>query len=173
MTEQTKRVILLAAGVLLVAPLLAASGSGSVATLSYLGQKSLPRGMRNNNPGNIRIGASPWKGKIPVARNTDGAFEQFEAYVWGIRAMILNLRSYFNAGTNTLRKIITKWAPSSDGNDTAAYIATVSAQTGLGPDAVLNFDQATLRKLVRAMAWVENGRDAVADDQFNYAWKLV
>jgi len=173
MSAQVQRLILIAVAFFIVTPLLAASGAGSVATLSYLGQNNLPRGMRNNNPGNIRISSNTWKEKLPIGQNTDGAFEQFRAYVWGIRAMILNLRSYFNSGTNTIRKIITKWAPSSDGNDTDAYINTVSAQTGLAPDQVLTFDRGTLQKLVRAMAYVENGRDAVQPNQFNHAWDLI
>lgn len=176
-SAEAKKLALIAVGVVLALPLLAATGGGSagaaLAALSYLGQAGLPRGMRNNNPGNIRISGNAWQGKIPVSSNTDGAFEQFKSYVYGIRAMILNLRSYFNNGNNTLRKIITKWAPAADNNDTAAYIFTVSAKTGFGPDQVLTFDQGTLRKLVRAMAFVENGRDAVTDQQFNYAWGLA
>ncbi|MCA9329527.1 hypothetical protein KDA11_02695, partial [Candidatus Saccharibacteria bacterium] len=34
-----------------------------------------PRGIRNNNPGNIRISNNQWRGKIPVSQNTDGSFE--------------------------------------------------------------------------------------------------
>lgn len=176
-SAEAKKLALIAVGVVLALPLLAATGGGSagaaLAALSYLGQAGLPRGMRNNNPGNIRISGNAWQGKIPVSNNTDGAFEQFKTYVYGIRAMILNLRSYFNGGNNTLRKIITKWAPAADNNDTAAYIFTVSAKTGFGPDQFLTFDQGTLRKLVRAIAFVENGRDAVTDQQFNYAWGLA
>ena len=173
MNFKNKNWIIWVLGALFIAPLLAASSSGAVASLSYLGQSGLPRGMRNNNPGNLRIGSSPWKGKIPVAQNQDGAFEQFEAYVWGIRAMILNLRNYFNGGFNTINKIIYKWAPPGDNNNTPAYVATVSNQTGFGPDQVLEFNQDTLKKLVRAMAYVENGRDAVTPDQFNYSWSIL
>lgn len=159
----------------------AAGGGGgvvidnSVATLSYLGQSGLPRGMRNNNPGNIRKGATKWQGKIPLSENTDGAFEQFVAYVWGIRAMIKNLQSYQrDRGLNTLAEIISTWAPSADNNDTAAYISAVSMTTAIPPNVYLNLKDAdTMRPIIKAMTRVENGRDAVTDAQFNYAWSIV
>lgn len=158
----------------------AANGSGAgtgtgVSSLSYLGQSGLPRGMRNNNPGNIRISNTAWQGKVPVSSNTDRAFEQFKTWAYGIRAMIKNLQSYQrDRGLNNLTQIISTWAPAADNNDTAAYIAAVSMQTGLSPTATLNLkDQSTMRKLVTAMAKVENGRDAVTDSQFNYAWSIV
>lgn len=152
----------------------AGAGAG-IANLSYLGQSGLPRGMRNNNPGNIRISNTAWQGKIPVANNTDRAFEQFSAFVWGIRAMIKNLQSYQrDRGLNNLSQIISTWAPAADNNDTTAYIAAVSLQTGISPTATLNLqDQNTMRKLVKAMSKVENGRDAVTDPQFNYAWSIL
>lgn len=151
-----------------------AATSAGVASLSYLGQSGLPKGMRNNNPGNIRVSGNPWQGKIPLSQNTDGAFEQFTAYVWGIRAMIKNLLSYYSSGTNTLQGIIYKWAPPSDNNDTAAYVAYVSNKTGFSPTQPIDLNnQTTMRKVVMAMTEVENGRPAVTTEQFNYAWNLV
>lgn len=151
-----------------------AATSASVATLSYLGQSGLPKGMRNNNPGNIRIGSSPWQGKIPNSQNTDGAFEQFTTYAYGIRAMIKNLLSYYNNGLNTLQGIIYKWAPPGDNNDSAAYVNFVALRTGLSPTQPLDLrNQTTMRKVVMAMAEMENGRPAVTTEQFNYAWTLV
>lgn len=170
---------LLAAGAVLLA-LVALTGtaqaatSASVATLSYLGQSGLPKGMRNNNPGNIRVSSNAWQGKIPLSQNTDGAFEQFKAYVWGIRAMIKNLLSYYENGLNTLQSIIYKWAPPSDNNNTAAYVAFVANKTGFSPTQALDLrNQTTMRKVVMAMAEVENGRPAVTTEQFNYAWSIL
>lgn len=151
----------------------AATGAG-VATLSYLGQSGLPKGMRNNNPGNIRVSSNPWQGKVPLSQNTDGAFEQFSTYAYGIRAMIKNLLSYYNSGLNTLQSIITKWAPSSDNNNTAAYINFVALKTGFSPTQPLDLrNQTTMRKVVTAMTEMENGRSAVTAEQFNYAWTIV
>ena len=150
------------------------TGGGAVATLSYLGQSGLPRGMRNNNPGNIRISTNAWQGKVPAGQNTDGAFEQFSAYIWGIRAMIKNLISYQQQrGLSTLRQIISTWAPSTE-NDTNAYISRVSSATGIGPDQTLDLsNRGTMQKVVQAMSAVENGRPAVTPEQFAYAWSLV
>lgn len=151
------------------------TASETVATLSYLGQSNLPRGMRNNNPGNIRKGSTSWQGKIPLAANTDGAFEQFAAYVYGIRAMVKNLQSYQrDRGLNTIQQIVSTWAPAADNNDTAAYVASVYMATGIPPTSPIDTtDRATMRELVKAMTRVENGRDAVTDEQFNYAWTLL
>lgn len=153
----------------------AGTGAG-VASLSYLGQSGLPRGMRNNNPGNIRISNTAWKGKVPVGQNTDKAFEQFGTFVYGIRAMIKNLQSYQrDRGLNTINQIISTWAPPGvDNNNTGAYVATVSLNTGIGPTQPITLtDKNIMRKLVKAMARVENGREAVTDSQFNYAWSIV
>lgn len=179
MTVKKRNKYLIAAGAVLLA-LVAFTGtaqaatSAGVATLSYLGQSGLPKGMRNNNPGNIRISGNPWQGKIPVSQNTDGAFEQFSAYVYGIRAMIKNLLSYYNSGLNTLQSIITKWAPAADNNNTGAYINFVALKTGFSPTQPLDLrNQTTMRKVVTAMTEMENGRSAVTAEQFNFAWKLV
>lgn len=151
-----------------------AATSAGVATLSYLGQSGLPKGMRNNNPGNIRVSSNPWKGKIPLAQNTDGAFEQFSTYAYGIRAMIKNLLSYYANGLNTLQQIITKWAPAADNNDTGAYVAFVANRTGFSPTQPLDLrNQNTMRKIVVAMSEMENGRPAVTAEQFNYAWSII
>lgn len=160
-----------------------AGGSGSVppvnatnsalANFSYLGQSGLPRGMRNNNPGNLKISGSPWQGKISVKQNTDGTFEQFTSYVWGLRAMIKLLRDTYIGKWNlrTLSAIISKYAPNTE-NDSQAYINFVSQKTGIGPYQQVNTDYHTMKKIVKAMAEMENGRPAVDDQFFNLAWNL-
>lgn len=166
--------IALGAALLVPALLTAGSGSGAVALLSYLGQKGLPRGMKNNNPGNIRVGNAAWQGKIPLGQNTDRAFEQFTTYVYGIRAMIKNLLSYYRDGLNTVERIIYRWAPPADHNDTSAYVSTVCSRGGFSPSGRINLtDRDTMRRLVIAMTYVENARDAVTPEQFNYAWGLA
>lgn len=149
------------------------SSSAGYSGLSYLGQRDLPRGMRNNNPGNLRISNNAWQGKIPANLNTDGAFEQFYNYAYGIRAMIKLLINYMSVKKLvTIRQIISTYAPSTE-NDTNAYIRRVSTDTGFPPDWPLSPTRDTLRKLVLSMSRVENGRTAVTDDLFNQAWSLV
>lgn len=133
----------------------------------------VPRGIRNNNPGNIRISSSPWKGKIPREKNTDGAFEQFYTPEDGIRALMITLRSYIHKHKkDTIRKIINRWAPTCE-NDTAAYINTVSKRTGIGADEKIAFDKMTMFKLVEAICFVENGGSYISNEQIDKAWGML
>lgn len=109
------------------------------------------RGIRNNNPGNIRLGAS-WQGM--AAQQTDGSFIQFRAPEYGIRAMNKILNTYAGRGLNTVRKIISAWAPPSE-NNTAAYVAAVAAHIGVSADSVLTM--AHRRALIEAIIKQENG----------------
>ena len=52
-----------------------------------------PRGIRNNNPGNIECG-SPWQGLRPQNERTDNRFAQFADQVFGIRALACVLITY-------------------------------------------------------------------------------
>jgi hypothetical protein len=126
---------------------------------SFLNQKQLPRGIRNNNPGNLVKTAIPWKGKIPHAQNTDSRFEQFENIGWGVRAMAMDILSDIKKGKNTLRTLITEYAPPSE-NDTAAYINSVSKQTGLQPDEKIKTTPDILAAIINAKIRVENGSKA-------------
>ena len=63
----------------------------------------IPIGLRNNNPGNLRFTSIKWVGKVPRAENIDGAFEQFRHLRYGIRAMILDLRSDISKGIRLKR----------------------------------------------------------------------
>lgn len=176
MNPATWRTIGIVAALLLLPLLTSGHTAGmALASVSYLGMSNLPRGMRNNNPGNIRIGKTAWKGKIPVNQNTDGAFEQFQTFAFGVRAMIKNLQSYQrDRGLDTLSKIITTWAPAADNNNTMAYIAAVNLKSGLPANEKLDlYEYDTMRRLIQGMTYVENGKDVVNDEMFNVAWKLV
>jgi hypothetical protein len=140
--------------------------------VSYLNNTSYPRGMRNNNPGNIRVSKSRWQGKIPVEKNKDGAFEQFNYYVFGVRAMIVLIKNYIrNNKLDTIRKIMHKYAPTSE-NKTDTYAKWVADKSGLGIDQKLAINDATLRPLIKAMAHYENGQPAVEDDMFTLAYVM-
>ena len=150
------------------------TGSGTdLDSLSFLGNSAMPRGMRNNNPGNIEKSSSQWKGKVPPDKNTDDRFEQFTAYVWGVRAMIRLIRDTYmiTNGLQTIEEIITKYAPGHE-NDTFSYIQAVSNQSGYlaGEHLTPGYDE--LIKIIPAMAYHENGRDAISDEMFQRAWEL-
>lgn len=81
------------------------------------------RGIRNNNPANIRRGCN-WKGL--AKKQTDREFCQFTTMTWGVRALLVTLRTYVvKYRLHTVREIITRWAPPSDGNNTEKYIEYV------------------------------------------------
>jgi hypothetical protein len=122
-----------------------------------LAPANAPRNVKNNNPGSLRISDSAWRGKIPVALNTDKAFEQFETMVLGARAHIKNLQTHYNRGAHTLTSLIHIWSPPTE-NDTDAYIQYVSKQTGIGKDAVLTLSPELLIDLCFAMSEIENAR---------------
>lgn len=123
-------------------------------------KKPQPRGIRNNNPLNIRKGSS-WKGERPV--QTDQAFEEFVSMEWGVRAGIKLIKNHitgFNGKrppNNTIKKLISVWAPATE-NNTEAYIRTVCQQTAIGRNDLLHVnDRRSIIAIARAMAYVECG----------------
>ena len=142
----------------------------------------MPRGIRNNNPLNIRRSEShqarlngrvstdedkvnirrskdQWQGLRAV--QTDPSFCQFETLEYGWRAAfkLLTHTYYHTYGLNTIRAIISRWAPANE-NNTRAYIANVSRLTGIDPDEPLGAPSekpACWMMLGIAMAIQENG----------------
>ena len=67
-------------------------------------------------------------------------------------------------GLRSIRGIIGRWAPATDRNDTAAYVAHVARLTGFGADALLDLHSyAHLAPLVKAIITYENGRNLYPD----------
>lgn len=133
------------AGILLV-------GGGAVAVTK------LTRGLRNNNPGNIREGKGDstfWVGER--ASDDDPSFEEFNTMQHGIRAAAVLFRNYQSTyGLDSIARLIGRWAPPSE-NDTAAYIAHVSARTGIPPNAYINLRGPAIYPFLRAVFREENG----------------
>lgn len=125
-------------------------------------QQGMTRGIRNNNPLNIRHSSSKWQGM--VRRQSDRAFVQFTNRKYGYRAAFVLIRSYIGLHhANTIGKIIARWAPSSDGNNTQAYIQFVSQTSGIPADEPLRFsDQQKMVSIVRSMAQMES---AIIEDK--------
>lgn len=116
----------------------------------------LPRGLRNNNPLNIRIG-NTWLGEREHPK--DGEFEEFVSLAYGLRAAFIILRRYIRRyHLNTVRLIVERWAPKNE-NETEKYIQFVCKDTGLMPDTTIQYeDEQAMCKLVDAMAFVECGQ---------------
>lgn len=116
------------------------------------------RGLENNNPGNLIRTNIAWQGKIPHGQNPDKQFEQFENIYFGLRAMLKDLINDINKGKNTVKLLITEYAPPKE-NDTKAYIDSVSRTLGVTPNQKLTqIDSAFLIKLSRAILKVELGK---------------
>lgn len=119
---------------------------------------NLPRGIRNNNPGNIRWG-SDWQGLISEEERTDKSFCQFQDPVYGLRAMVKIIFTYQEKyGLNTIESILHRYAPPNE-NNTQGYIMRVSEAIGALPKQPLKLTDGTLKELMRAITAVENGQN--------------
>lgn len=115
----------------------------------YRDRPDLPRGIRNNNPGNIKVGDN-WQGMV----GNDGTFIIFADMAWGTRALGTAVANMINKGYDTIATLIPQWSAT----DQAAYVANVAAYTGLDPNLQLGTDSDTIASLIRAIANQENGQ---------------
>ena len=122
------------------------------------------RGLRNNNPLNIRHSADRWQGARK--KQTDPSFVQFKTMAYGYRAAWRTLQTYYErfcmqSKPFTVRNIISRWAPPTE-NDTEAYIRTILRLSGIGgkenllPPANAS-SYGRLSKLIGSMTVMENG----------------
>ena len=136
----------------------------------------LPRGIRNNNPLNIRRTAKDqWKGLR--AQQTDASFCQFERLEYGWRAAfyLLTRTYYYKYRLFTIRAIINKWAPPQE-NLTSTYIANVSRLTGIPPDEPIGIPSDQPQRWMAlgvAMAIQENGTDSLDYFAMLRGWGLA
>ncbi len=114
---------------------------------------SLPRGIRNNNPGNIKLTSIQWQGMQQV--QNDKTFVQFIHPRYGFRAMTRILRNYQKRGVDTVRQIVSTYAPK-DENDTEAYINFIANELRVQPDEFINIEK-RLFDLLKAIHAFENG----------------
>lgn len=131
-----------------------------------------PRGLRNNNPGNIRKSSQVFVGELK--KSTDKKFKQFESIAYGYRAMFRIITTYIkHRQLHRLDQIIERWAPGDDKNDTATYINFVCGVTKFKPDRIIDYrNENDMCMLVSAMSQMENGVKAVKSD-VEAGWKLL
>ena len=121
-------------------------------------KQKTPRGIRNNNPLNIRKG-NDWQGERHP--QTDPAFEEFESMEMGLRAGLKVLQSYVKKRIDTPAAIVGRWAPANE-NDTKAYLDYVCKRARLTPHEKLKFAPSGVDKnkiccMVWAMVEMETG----------------
>lgn len=149
---------------------------------------------KNNNPLNLRPlpGGEKWRGQVGVDRNpVTGAFCVFKDNTYGVRAAVVNMRSYVKyAGVKTLRDVIYRWAPPPPGgeivgqagsavggvdmNHTEAYLQSVCSETGLPASFDMTaivapepsaYWRGKLAGIVRAMNRVEAGKSTITFEE--------
>jgi hypothetical protein len=122
----------------------------------------MARGLKNNNPLNIRKSKDVFLGENP--QSTDVSFKQFTSMAYGYRAAFVTLGTYLSRGLNTIEKIVKTWAPPNE-NNTEGYIQHVSSRSGVPRNKVLtNTSGSDYIAIVAAMSWSENGVPAVMAD---------
>jgi hypothetical protein len=110
------------------------------------------RGIRNNNPTNMKDSGIQWQGMTGV--DPDG-FLIFATMADGLRAPMLNLRNYGRLhGISTADGVARRWSQT----DQDAYSANLAAFLGVDPQDNIDLeDRVTLTQLVRGIVRQEDG----------------
>ena len=136
----------------------------------------VPRGIRNNNPLNIIRTKTVWMGMAKEQK--DRRFVTFEKMGYGWRAaFVLLTRTYYRKWhLNTIRKIITRWAPPQDGNNVGRYINFVASRMRHDADATLPppwQEPERWQDLAWVMAMMENGNYPMEVEPMLKGWGLT
>lgn len=133
--------------------------------------KRVARGIRNNNPGNIRKGIK-WLGRVEPGK--DPAFIEFKTMPYGIRALYIDLINKHKKGLRTIRDIIYRYAPPSE-NLTDAYVNSVAQQIGIGATTIFPPTADNFKKFAAAVARHENGNDAklITPGDWTAGWSMA
>lgn len=130
-----------------------------------------PRGLRNCNPGNIRITKDKWQGLRE--EQTDKEFFQFVDMKWGYRALMRTLQNYRKRhGCETIADFIRRWAPPSE-NNTMSYIRFVCEKMGVPSVFVPDVEnKVTMCMMAYAISYYENGVAPIMED-IAEGWDLL
>lgn len=113
------------------------------------------RNWRNNNPGNLEYG--PFA-QAQGATGSDGRFAVFPDQQSGRKAMGEKLFKSDDYKGKNLSAAIAKWAPASDGNDTASYQKAVLAVVGGRDRKMFSYTPAEQQKIMDAIQQKEGYR---------------
>ncbi len=135
-------------------PVGAVVGAGVGATMGYVAGHPLKFGLPHN-PLNLR--SAPNAGSVTTTNA--GKFAAFHSEADGYKAAAWQLAQYPREhNADTIAQIIRTWAPASDHNNDAGYIANVAKWSGLNPGQKIDFrDQDQVSQLIAAMAREESG----------------
>lgn len=122
-----------------------------------------PRGIRNNNPGNLNYAKQSGATK---ESGPNGRFAVFNSMTEGVSALYKQIQLYFQRGTDTISEIVNKYAPASDNNNVMAYINSLVKATGKGAhESLASSDMSTIFRLLKGIISHENGKGYVSDDE--------
>lgn len=127
-----------------------------------------PRGIRNNNPGNVKRTTIQWAG-MAKDQSKDSVFIIFKTPEFGIRCIVRILKTYQKIFLKdnipfTLHNIIARYAPNNE-NDTKSYMNFVAERLGISIDATIDIkDKTTLLILLKAIIQRENGQQPYSDE---------
>ncbi|MFY2599312.1 phage tail tape measure protein [Achromobacter xylosoxidans] len=124
-----------------------------------------PRGIRNNNPGNL-----VYVGQTGASKEANGRFATFSSAQEGLNALASQLRRYGQRGLNSIQSIVNTYAPASE-NNTGAYANYLAQKMGIDTDTQfdVNSDPAALAALIRGIVEYENGRNPYSNDMIAQA----
>lgn len=140
-------------------------GRYSSAGQAFAGDPKAPRGIRNNNPGNLQQSDVQWQGKVD---SPDPRYESFATPEAGIRALALNAQHLQANGAQSVADLIGRWAPASENGvaKTQAYVDAVSQAMGVSPTANVNLrDLSQLTAFTNAVIAHENGNNPYSPEQ--------
>lgn len=132
--------------------------------------QDLPRGIRNNNPGNLQKSSASWDGKVP--NSTDDSFEQFTSPQAGLQALAQNAIALQDKGAKSVMDLIGKWAPAKTNgiNKTLSYAYGVAHEMGVDPDQPVDLrDPKALQAFTSAVTKQENGGNPYDPGMINQA----
>jgi hypothetical protein len=140
------------------------AASSPAAASPVAAQPNQPRGIRNFNPGNLNFAN---QSGATLEAGPGGRFAVFRTMEEGIKALAQQLQRYGSRGVDTIRSIISKFAPPNE-NNTKAYIDSVVKKLGVGAEEHLNLkDPAVLKALISAITTVEVGAGKIKESQIS------
>lgn len=153
-------------------------GLSLTSAITDLGGLTAPRGIRNNNPGNIRKSNTAWVGLAPADQQTDPDFFVFSEGKYGLRAIAHILLNKQARGLVTVRQMISGpggWAPTGTADkNPATYANFVANAMGVDVDqpVTLSASLPLLESMVAAIVEFENGEQPYASSYLEAAVQL-
>lgn len=128
-----------------------------------------PRGIRNNNPGNLNFVG---QNGAQLESHATPRFAKFQTAFDGFSALGKQIKAYYNGTSKavgyqklqSVEDIISRFAPPKE-NNTQAYINKLSKTLGVGRGETLNIhDPQVLATLMNGITQIENGKNPYAPE---------